>query len=51
MDILRAHPAGAGACRIGEVNDQRPARVLLNSTIGAQRILDLPAGEQLPRIC
>jgi hydrogenase expression/formation protein HypE len=51
VDVLRAHPGGAGACRIGEVNDQRPARVLLNSTIGAQRILDLPAGEQLPRIC
>ena len=27
------------------------ARVLLQSAIGAQRILDMPAGEQLPRIC
>jgi hydrogenase expression/formation protein HypE len=51
LAVLRAHPLGAGACRIGEVNDQRPVRVLLQSAIGAQRILDLPAGEQLPRIC
>jgi len=25
--------------------------VLLKSTIGTQRILDMPTGEQLPRIC
>jgi hydrogenase expression/formation protein HypE len=51
LTVLRAHPAGAGACRIGEVSDRRLARVLLKSALGTQRILDLPAGEQLPRIC
>jgi len=51
LDIMRAHPAGVGACRIGRVTDQRSARVLLKSAIGAQRILDMSSGEQLPRIC
>ncbi|HWQ92573.1 MAG TPA: hydrogenase expression/formation protein HypE [Clostridia bacterium] len=51
LAILRAHPADAGACRIGTVTDQPRARVLLKSVIGAQRILDMSSGEQLPRIC
>jgi hydrogenase expression/formation protein HypE len=37
--------------RIGKVTDQRSTRVLLKSSIGAQRILDMSSGEQLPRIC
>jgi hydrogenase expression/formation protein HypE len=49
LSTLRA--ADDVACRIGTVTDQHPGRVLLTSTIGAQRILDLPSGEQLPRIC
>jgi hydrogenase expression/formation protein HypE len=51
LRILLEQPAGGSACRIGRVSDQRTVRVLLKSTIGAQRILDMPTGEQLPRIC
>ncbi len=51
LEILRAHSSGASACRIGHVSSQRSPRVLLKSTIGAQRILDMSSGEQLPRIC
>jgi hydrogenase expression/formation protein HypE len=51
LEILRAHEVAAGACRIGTVTERRGAAVLLQSAIGAQRILDLPSGEQLPRIC
>ena len=51
LEILRAHPTSAGACSIGQVTDQRSPKVLLKSTIGAQRILDMSSGEQLPRIC
>jgi hydrogenase expression/formation protein HypE len=51
LAILRAHPHGQGACKIGNVTEQRSSRVLLRSTIGAQRILDMSSGEQLPRIC
>jgi hydrogenase expression/formation protein HypE len=51
LQVLRAHPGSAGACRIGTVTAQRSAKVLLRSAIGAQRILDMSSGEQLPRIC
>jgi len=51
LRILQDHPSSAGACRIGQVSGQPGARVLLRSTIGAQRILDMFSGEQLPRIC
>jgi len=51
LQLMRAHPAGADAARIGQVFDQRPSRVLLKSILGAQRILDMGSGEQLPRIC
>ena len=51
LAIMRAHPHGIGASRIGSVSDQRPPRVLLKSAIGARRILDMSSGEQLPRIC
>ncbi len=51
LEVLRAQPECRGACRIGRVPDQRTPKVVLKSTIGAQRILDMPTGEQLPRIC
>jgi hydrogenase expression/formation protein HypE len=51
LAILRAHPLGAQACRIGEVSDKDPGLVTLRSPIGATRIVDMLSGEQLPRIC
>ena len=51
LAILRANPLGTGAASIGKVTDQASAKVLLKSAIGAQRILDMASGEQLPRIC
>jgi hydrogenase expression/formation protein HypE len=49
MEILcRFNPEAAvvGRCRRGLM-----APVILESAVGRPRILDLPAGEQLPRIC
>jgi hydrogenase expression/formation protein HypE len=51
LAVLRAHPVSAGAARIGRVTERGAARVTLRSAIGASRILDMPSGEQLPRIC
>jgi hydrogenase expression/formation protein HypE len=51
LKILRSSPSGTTACRIGTVITQSGSKVLLKSTIGAQRILDMTTGEQLPRIC
>lgn len=51
LALMRAHPYGSGACRIGKVSADNPGRVLLRSALGSQRILDMASGEQLPRIC
>jgi len=48
---MRAHPLGQHAAWIGEVAGEAAGLVTLQSRIGATRILDLPSGEQLPRIC
>ena len=39
------------AALIGTVSNTAPGRVIVESTIGGQRVLDMLAGEQLPRIC
>jgi hydrogenase expression/formation protein HypE len=36
---------------IGQVTESSTPLVTLKSAIGANRILDMPSGEQLPRIC
>ena len=51
IERMRAHPLGADAADIGGVVSDHPGRVLLGTSIGGTRILDLPLGEQLPRIC
>jgi hydrogenase expression/formation protein HypE len=51
LKTLNASGIGGGACQIGVVTGERRAKVILTSRIGAQRILDMPSGEQLPRIC
>ncbi len=51
LAILRAYEVAAGATRIGTVTDKGNPLVVLKSRIGASRILDMPSGEQLPRIC
>jgi hydrogenase expression/formation protein HypE len=48
---MRSDPAGAQACVIGGVTESPEGMVTIASEIGADRILDLPSGEQLPRIC
>lgn len=51
LEILRSRPQGTGAARIGRVVGGPAGRVTLRSAIGAERILDMLSGEQLPRIC
>jgi hydrogenase expression/formation protein HypE len=51
LRLMRRHPSGAGAALIGAVANSLPPLVVLQSAIGASRILDMPGGEQLPRIC
>ncbi len=51
LDILRCHEMSAGAAIIGRVAEKSAPLVTIKSAIGASRILDMPSGEQLPRIC
>ncbi|MEX5632316.1 hydrogenase expression/formation protein HypE [Parafrankia sp. FMc2] len=51
LAALRADPLGAGAAVIGRVVDEPPGTVLLNTTFGGTRIVDLLVGDPLPRIC
>lgn len=50
-EILRQQDVSGGATTIGTVTDRTGPLVVLKSRIGASRILDMPSGEQLPRIC
>jgi len=51
LQLLRQHEVSANAAIIGKVVEKASPLVTLRSAIGASRILDMPSGEQLPRIC
>jgi len=42
---------GRDAVIIGEVTSDNPGEVIMKTTIGTKRIIDMLSGEQLPRIC
>lgn len=48
---MRARPDGAGATIIGTCVGEHPGMVVARTGFGATRVVDLPLGEQLPRIC
>jgi hydrogenase expression/formation protein HypE len=48
---MHSHPLGQDAAIIGEVTADHPGMVLSKTGIGGSRVVDLPAGELLPRIC
>jgi len=50
LALLRSAADGEAAAIIGSVSDE-PGSVILKSVIGANRIVDMFSGEQLPRIC
>ena len=51
LGMLRQHPLGKKACRIGKVVEQPKGVVYLETGWGTKRIIDLPVGDPLPRIC
>ncbi|MGE5561135.1 MAG: hydrogenase expression/formation protein HypE [Chloroflexota bacterium] len=50
LAALKAHPLGRSAAVIGSVVAGTP-RVTVRTELGTERLLDVPVGEQLPRIC
>ena len=51
LRALRNHPRGRGGAMIGHVEKGHPGRVTIRTMQGGRRIVDMPVGEQLPRIC
>ncbi|AZQ38456.1 hydrogenase expression/formation protein HypE [Streptomyces cyaneochromogenes] len=51
LAAMRAHPLGTDAAIIGEAVDSHPGMLVARTGLGGTRVVDLPLGEQLPRIC
>jgi len=48
---MRRFAEGRKAAVIGTVSADHPGMVVMRTAFGSRRIVDLPSGEQLPRIC
>lgn len=48
---LKNHSKGKNGALIGKITREHPQKVVMNSRIGGKRIVNMLAGEQLPRIC
>ncbi|HEY5716314.1 MAG TPA: hydrogenase expression/formation protein HypE [Psychromonas sp.] len=51
LQAMRQHPLGRESAIIGQVLQQHIGKVTLETSIGSLRVVDMPLGEQLPRIC
>lgn len=51
VEIMKKHEEGKEATIIGAVVEEHSGKAWLNTEIGGKRIIDMLAGEQLPRIC
>jgi hydrogenase expression/formation protein HypE len=51
LAAMRRHPLGLGAQIVGTVGEGHPAIVTMRTVLGTSRVVDMLAGDQLPRIC
>jgi hydrogenase expression/formation protein HypE len=51
LAVLRAHPLGKDAARIGTVTTEHKRMLVARTAMGANRVIPIQIGEQLPRIC
>ncbi|MGC1402110.1 MAG: hydrogenase expression/formation protein HypE [Thermodesulfobacteriota bacterium] len=51
LAAMKKNPYGLDAAVIGEVKAENPGKVVMKTIIGGKRLMDMLAGEQLPRIC
>jgi hydrogenase expression/formation protein HypE len=51
LEVLKAHPLGREAARIGRVTAEHPRMLVARTAMGANRVIPTQIGEQLPRIC
>ena len=48
---MKANQYGTGSTIIGEIIKDHPGQVVMQTRMGVSRIVDMPVGELLPRIC
>jgi hydrogenase expression/formation protein HypE len=51
IEAMKRNKYGSKAAIIGEVIQEHPGQVVMKTSLGASRIIDMPVGELLPRIC
>jgi len=51
VSAMRGHEYGRQARIVGHATAEHPGRVVLKTSLGTRRILNMLTGEQLPRIC
>jgi len=51
LEVMRGHALGVRSARIGTCVADHPRMVVARTGLGGTRVVDLPIGEQLPRIC
>jgi len=51
LAAMRGHELGRGARVVGEATVKPKGMAVMRTAIGGERIIDLPTGEDLPRIC
>ncbi|NJD60854.1 MAG: hydrogenase expression/formation protein HypE, partial [Anaerolineae bacterium] len=51
LSTLKVHPLGQEAAIIGKITEHAGVHVTLKTTFGTTRMVDMPSGEMLPRIC
>jgi len=51
LSAMKNHKYGINVAMIGSVTAGDRGRVVLKTVIGGERIVDLPTGELVPRIC
>jgi hydrogenase expression/formation protein HypE len=51
LDRMRQNQYGTKASIIGEVVSEHPGKVIMKTSLGSSRIIDMLVGELLPRIC
>lgn len=51
LQRMHSHPLGRDAAMVGEVKEEPRGKVVLRTSMGSTRLMDMLVGEPLPRIC
>ncbi|MEM2100480.1 MAG: hydrogenase expression/formation protein HypE [Candidatus Jordarchaeaceae archaeon] len=51
LKVIRRTKYGKNANIIGEARNDKPGRVIMNTSVGGKRIIETPYGEPIPRVC